>query len=265
MITVLRPMSSTPPRLDGTKEAPVDIAPPVNAPEAAAKVSSSSSMGDIASAMSEDGVVSVVTQLGYHPFDLVCVLLDNIHLTLDVPYWQSIVLATIGLRLITLPIGIKSMQNSSRLAALRPHMAKLTEAAKRDPSVQARHTTELYALWKKHKVNPLKAMLLPFVQLPIFVSVFFGIKQMGDYCPDFSSGGTAWVTDLAAADPYVALPVINALSFLLMFELNSEGFQTQDNSTFKMAMRGLSLAMVPLTYNLPAVRGWGGWGGRYIA
>jgi hypothetical protein len=53
------------------------------------------------------------------------------------------------------------------------------------------------------------------------------IKQMGTFCPDFSSGGTMWFTDLAAADPNLILPLINAASFLLMFELNSEGFQTQ--------------------------------------
>ncbi|CAE7853091.1 OXA1, partial [Symbiodinium microadriaticum] len=96
------------------------------------------------------------------------------------------------------------------------------------------------------------AVALPFIQLPIFVSLFFGIKQMGTYCPGFSSGGTAWFTDLAAADPYMVLPIINALSFLLMFEMNSDGFQTQDNDTFKMVMRGLSVAIVPLTYAMPS-------------
>lgn len=242
----LRSISSSPPRLDD-KSTISEIVPDPS------KLSSSSSMSDIASAVSEDGMVSVVKQLGYHPFDLVCVMLDNIHLTLDVPYWQSIVLATIGLRLITLPIGIKSMQNSSRLAALRPHMAKLSENAKKDSNHQARYTTELYALWKKYKVNPLKAAVLPFVQLPIFISVFFGIKQMGTFCPEFSSGGTLWFTDLAAADPMVVLPIVNAASFLLMFEMNSDGFQTEDNNTFKFVMRGLSLIMVPLTYSLPSV------------
>jgi YidC/Oxa1 family membrane protein insertase len=244
----VRLISSTLPRLDDKAVIPPEIVIPDPA-----KLSSSSSMGDIANAISDDGMVSVVKQLGYHPFDLVCVMLDNIHLTLDVPYWQSIVLATIGLRIITLPIGIKSMQNSSRLAALRPHMAKLSENAKKDSNHQQRYTTELYALWKKYKVNPLKAMVLPFVQLPIFISVFFGVKQMGTFCPEFSSGGALWFTDLAAADPMVILPIVNAASFLLMFEMNSDGFQTEDNNTFKMVMRGLSLIMVPLTYSLPSV------------
>lgn len=243
----VRFISSTSPRLDGT---PKDIPSPVT--EEAAKLSSSSSMGDLASAVSEDGIVSVVNQLGYNPFDLACLGLENIHLALDIPYWQAIVVGTIAVRLITLPIGIKSMQNSSRLAALRPHMAKLSENAKKDPGAQSRYTTELYALWKKYKVNPLKAAALPFVQLPIFISLFFGLKQMGSYYPEFANGGAYWFTDLAAADPTMVLPVINAASFLLMFEMNADGFQTENNDMFKMAMRGLSLAMVPLTYQLPA-------------
>ena len=46
---------------------------------------------------------------------------------------------------------------------------------------------------------------------------------MGEYYPAMATGGASWFTDLTAADPTYAFPVITAFSFWLMIELGADG------------------------------------------
>jgi len=60
-----------------------------------------------------------------------------------------------------------------------------------------------------------------------------------------------WFTDLAAADSTMILPVMNAVSFLLMIELGADGMASSDQDKFKWVMRGLAFVMTPLTMTMP--------------
>lgn len=145
------------------------------------------------------------------------------------------------------------------MAALRPDMQKLQDAMAKDPHiddprVKTRYMEEMKALFVHHKVNPLRAFAMPFIQLPLFISFFFGLQGMGTYFPDYASGGDFWFPNLALADPLLILPITNALSFLLMLEMGADGIQTSQQATFKWVMRAFAVAIVPLTYHMPVVR-----------
>jgi YidC/Oxa1 family membrane protein insertase len=122
-----------------------------------------------------------------------------------------------------------------------------------DMRVKMRYQKEMQSLFVKYKVNPFRSLMMPFVQLPIFISFFFGLKEMGTYFPALATGGAYWFTDLSAADPYMIFPVANAVSFLLMVEMGSDGLQTSQQQTFKWGMRGLAVTMAPLTMSIPQV------------
>jgi YidC/Oxa1 family membrane protein insertase len=67
-------------------------------------------------------------------------------------------------------------------------------------------------LWKTHDVNPFRSMLVPLMQLPIFLSMFYGLRRLAELpFPQFLEGGFAWVTDLTMADPYCILPLTSIL------------------------------------------------------
>jgi YidC/Oxa1 family membrane protein insertase len=57
------------------------------------------------------------------------------------------------------------------------------------------------------------------LQMPIFISMFFALKTMPELYPSMTEGGTLWFTDLSVADESYALPVMSALSFLLILEV----------------------------------------------
>jgi len=60
-----------------------------------------------------------------------------------------------------------------------------------------------------------------------------------------------WFTDLAAADSTMVLPVLNAVSFLMMIELGADGMASSDQDKFKWVMRGLAFVMTPITMSMP--------------
>ena len=210
-------------------------------------------------ATASDVVLQSVKTLGYNPVDLVITIIEGIHNYIDIPYWGAIAVFTVGMRIFLLPVALKGAQNANRMAHLKPEMERVQAAMKaaeggmNDPRIQQRYQMEMKELFVKHKVNPMRALVMPFLQMPIFISAFMALRQFQDYFPAFSTGGTLWFTDLTAADPYMILPVVNALSFLLMIEIGADGMDSGMKSTFKNIMRGLGVVMVPLTMAMPQV------------
>jgi YidC/Oxa1 family membrane protein insertase len=187
-------------------------------------------------------------------------IIDGIHNFVGIPYWEAIIIATIATRVLILPIAIKTVQGAARMAAMKPEMQRIQDAMTKDADfedtkIKLRYQAELQALFKKHKVHPLRAVMWPFAQFPIFIAFFMALKDMGMYYPGFATGGAFWFENLAVADPYYALPVINALSFLIMIEIGTgDGADIQQQSKFKNIMRGLAIFMVPFTASMPQVR-----------
>lgn len=203
--------------------------------------------------------IAVATEHGNFVIRNVMTLIDNIHNFVGIPYWEAIAVTTIGIRFLLIPVAIKTTQGTARLAHLRPTLQKLTNAMQNDPratdnAVKARYQKEMQAAFIKYKVNPLHAMMWPFVQIPFFLSLFFAVQSMGTYYPGFVTGGTSWFTDLTASDPYYIFPVFNALSFLAMIEMGSQdGVQMEQTKTFKNILRGLAVVTLPLTASMPQV------------
>ena len=204
-----------------------------------------------------DAIVTASPELSlFKPTHAVMAAIEHIHIVADIPYWEAIAVMTIILRFLMLPLAIKTMQNASRMAVLRPHMQKMQEAFTKDPHyedmrVKLKYQNDMKALFVTHKVNPFRSMLMPLVQLPVFVTFFLALQAMGGVYPGMATGGDLWFVDLTAADPYYIFPIANAVSFLFMLELGADGIETSQQETFKWAMRGLAVAMGPLTMSMP--------------
>ena len=172
-------------------------------------------------------------------------VVEQIHLMGGIPYWESIIVVTVALRVVLLPLAITSVQNAARMGALRPAMQAVKDRQARhpngdDPSVRPLFEAETKQLFISHKVNPLKSLAMPLIQLPIFISLYFALRDMGIYFPGYSTGGEYWFTDLTAADPHFIFPILNALSFLVMIELGSDGIQTENQGMFKWVRSSVS-------------------------
>jgi YidC/Oxa1 family membrane protein insertase len=124
-------------------------------------------------------------------------------------YGLAIIILTLAVKIITLPLTLKSMISMRGMAKLQPEMAALKEKYKAEPQKFSAASMELY---KKHKINPLSGCLPMLIQLPIFFALYksllVSIELKG--APFFG-----WIKDLSVHDPFYITPVIMGASMFL--------------------------------------------------
>jgi hypothetical protein len=175
---------------------------------------------DVGSDSAANAAVEALPELGYYPSHIVMQGIEALHVTTGLPYWATIIAATFGLRSMMLPLAFRTMRNSARMALLKPELQLVMDRMKQDPASssdpkrQKMYQTQMNALFKKHDAYPMRSLQFPLMQLPVFMSFFFGLKSMGDYYPSISDGGALWFTDLSTSDPYMIFPVVTAASFV---------------------------------------------------
>ncbi len=126
-------------------------------------------------------------------------------------YGWAIILITIVTRIPFVPLMTKSQKSMKKLQEIQPLMNELKEKYKKDPK---RQQTEMMALYKKHKVNPLGGCLPMLLQIPVFLALYqillTAIELRG-------APFMLWITDLSAPDTLFGripevLPLIGGLA-----------------------------------------------------
>jgi YidC/Oxa1 family membrane protein insertase len=117
-------------------------------------------------------------------------------------YGIAIIILTMVVKLITLPLTLKSMISMRAMSKLQPEMAAIREKYKEEPQKINAATMELY---RAHKINPLSGCLPIALQIPIFFALYksllVSIQLKG--APFFG-----WIQDLSMHDPYYITPIL---------------------------------------------------------
>lgn len=184
--------------------------------------------------------------------------MEFVHVQTGMPWWATVVATTFALRTVLFPVVIYQMKNTAKLSLARPEIEKLAEQLKlqgsSDPKTVEKYQAKIQELWKKYDCHPIKSFGSILIQAPTFIGFFVALRHMAEKVPTFAQGGTLWFTDLSIADPTYALPVACSLTFLATVELGvADGMQGQPNQKgMKLFMRGLSVALIPLTASMPS-------------
>jgi YidC/Oxa1 family membrane protein insertase len=99
-----------------------------------------------------------------------------------VSWGWAIVLLTVAMRLVLVPLTIKQFRSMIALQRLQPEMKALQNKYKAD---KQRQQQELMKFYKEHNVNPLGSCLPMVLQLPVFISLYYMLRQSlrNDICP----------------------------------------------------------------------------------
>lgn len=174
---------------------------------------------------------------GWSPSGILQHLLDSVQYFTDLPWWATIIIVTCGIRLALAPLLVSVQGNSIRLSNIQPQMQNLLEDiqyAKNAGDQQGMQASAMQVrkLLKDNNCSPFKSLLLPVVQMPVFLSFYFALTGLANApLPALASGGVAWFPDLTAADPYYALPIISSAMTLLVLETGAETGTTGMNQT----------------------------------
>src|ERR687895_584211 len=121
------------------------------------------------------------------------------HQTLGAPWWLAIVLLTVIVRSLLFPLTVKQVRSMRAMQDLKPHMDRVRAQFKDNPQ---RQREEMAKVYQEQGVNPLGGCLPILVQMPIFIGIFYVIRQFGGYNPRgrmgapentrFHQGGLFW-------------------------------------------------------------------------
>lgn len=196
---------------------------------------------------------------GWSPVGILQQSLEFLHVSFDLPWWGAIAIGTVAVRLILFPLVIVSQRNAAKMNNNLPQLQvlqmKMTEARQSGNQIEsARYAQEMVQFMKEKELNPLKNMLVPLAQAPLFISFFVGLRRMANApVESMREGGLWWFTDLTVADPYFLLPLITSATLYLTIEIGTDSARltAQNMHLMKYFLRALPVIIFPFTMNFP--------------
>ena len=118
----------------------------------------------------------------------------------------AIILLTILIKGVFYPLNAAAGRSMGKMKLVGP---KLKEIQTRYADDRVKLNTEMMALYKKEKINPLGGCLPVVVQIPVFISLYWVLSAAVElrHAP-----WIGWIKDLSAADPWYVLPVLYAIT-----------------------------------------------------
>ena len=91
-------------------------------------------------------------------------------------FWISVVLFVLLIKLALLPLSIKAQKTQKKLQNISKDILHI----KNTITDKQKQAEKMLALYKEKGVNPFSPLLSLFVQLPIILSIFFIVKDIGE-------------------------------------------------------------------------------------
>ncbi|XP_069674457.1 mitochondrial inner membrane protein OXA1L [Periplaneta americana] len=196
---------------------------------------------------------------GWSPVGIVQNCLEYLHITCDLPWWMSIVIGTAVVRVLIFPLVIMAQRNAAKMTNNMPQLQtlqlKMTEARQTGNQLEAaRYAQEMVMFMKEKELNPMKNVLVPLAQAPLFISFFMGLRGMANVpVESMRSGGLFWFTDLTVPDQYYLMPLITSLTMWITIEVGTDGarLSSANLQTMKYVLRAMPVCILPFTINFP--------------
>lgn len=163
---------------------------------------------------------------GWGPTALIEYLLEHVHIYTATPWWASIILTALAVRIVLLKPYIDAADVSARAATiaelLKPVKARMDAAkATKDQAALMQAYEELRSLYRVAGIKMWK-MAVPLLQLPIGYGTFRLLSRMAALpVPGLEDGGFLWLKDLTISDPYCILPALTGLGIHLTFKVGN--------------------------------------------
>ena len=197
-----------------------------------------------------------------YPMMGVELLLTTAHETSGLPWWMTIGLTTMSVRLCLVPLQIFQSRSIAKMGEIKPQMdalsAKMREGGQKgtekgiEQAEKAR--LDLARLMAANNIKPWMTIVGALGQLPLWLTFFFTMRHLlrDGSGLGLETGGAMWFTDLTSRDPYFILPAVCGASFFGMVQLGDAGQapgapMDEKQKLMKMFMKAVAIGMPVLT------------------
>lgn len=150
-------------------------------------------------------------------------------------YGLVIILFAFMVKIITLPLSMKSFKSMNAMKELQPKIEQLKKKHEKNPQQLNSETMKLY---KEHGVNPISGCLPMLPQMPLFFALFAVFKStillrnapFVWFIDDLSRGASSYT------DPYMILVLIMVAAQFASQKVTMGGATTQQNKAFAYIM-----------------------------
>ncbi|HLE98999.1 MAG TPA: YidC/Oxa1 family membrane protein insertase [Gaiellaceae bacterium] len=119
-------------------------------------------------------------------------VLTWLHETGGLSWAWSIVALTVLVRVLLVPLTIKQIHSMQSLQLHAPEMKRIQQQYKND---RQRQSEELMKFYRENKINPYASCLPILFQIPIFIALFFVLKDFEkEIFPDFPESTLQWLS-----------------------------------------------------------------------
>jgi YidC/Oxa1 family membrane protein insertase len=123
-------------------------------------------------------------------------VLKFFHNSVGIPWGWAIVLLTICVRALLVPLTVRQIRSMARMQQLAPEMKLIQAKYKED---KQRQQQEMMKFYKENNVNPLASCLPLAAQLPVFISLYYMLRQSLrlDICPQWQKANNHGILSAA--------------------------------------------------------------------
>ncbi|KAF8346528.1 60Kd inner membrane protein-domain-containing protein [Amanita rubescens] len=153
-------------------------------------------------------------------------------------------------RFILFPFVIAGLRNSAKLLPLQPQLLKAQEdmtkiKQKGDTLALQKQVLKMKKMYDDAGVNMGTTFLSPFIQVPVTLGVFFGVKTMCQLpVPQLTHSGLSILQDLTVPDPYMILPIAFCAAVNLQISVGTAELNLNGRPGMAHLMNGLRILSV---------------------
>jgi YidC/Oxa1 family membrane protein insertase len=183
--------------------------------------------------------------------DLLTNLLEWFHATAGLTWAWSIVALVVLVRVILVPVTVRQIHSMQNLQAHAPEMKEIQQRWKHD---KQRQNEELMKFYRENKINPASSCLPIVLQIPIFIALFYVLKDFKDEIyPLYPESSLEWLGLVNITEDVVVgwgplLLVVYVASQLTSSYYMSSSMQRAQ----RIMLMVLPIVFIPFILNFPA-------------
>ena len=168
----------------------------------------------------------------------------------------SLIIVSLLIRLVALPITLKTAKQSEKLSKAQPELAKLEKKYenKNDQESMMKKSQEMAMIYKKYNINPVLGCLFAFIQLPLFIAFLEAINRVPAIFEEkflfLQLGTTPSVALRHGLYLYLILTILVGLTTYFSMKLNSAA--TQNNEQAAMMNNVMVIMIIVMSVAMTA-------------